>query len=711
MCRAIVGVTRFRVFCQGERIAFDRAIVTSRRVARTAERAVTMEEVDMDLEMEMDVDARDVGARRDGARGAIDADADDGGIARESGELDGGSDDAYEEDDAGYFVGSAAFVWEDEVYTYGGLAHEGEFVTSVYRWSGRGACYEVTATASDPDIGVPPGRYGHTAVVKGDSLYVFGGQGQFGSLNDLWVFDFVACTWTLMDVIGDPPPQRTGHCMCISDDVLFVFGGKDVQPGEDVVIYNDLYGFDLVESEWLTIDTQWKHPVGGDSCAMAARDSVLYVLSPSETSIEMVVWVLQLSVQGTPRWTMVARTGQVPSPRTSYLSCVLGNNWIVHGGRVLMRDTVLGDTYAFHFPTAEWARLNPESDTDPRFSHSGACVDGALVILHGSRDPSVRGPPEETGVCIAINLEAYLPFPIGDDDAKTYSTAPRTRKVEEEPQEEDVEEEAKTEVETESVLERNVLTQLNQRGVYGDKGGLLGGTLHVPIKGSHDSGDLEFIVGDCKIFAHSDLVSEGSKYLKEIMEKSPMTAALERKPDAMKITQKYYGFWGMPLALLLRAVYMILVVVAFTVRRVVSPEKDSRKRIVLTNTTVPVLLSALRWIYKIPVHPPEDMLPELFELAVSLKIDGLPTYCVDRLKKELHVESAAAAAKVGALSRNAALWKAAVKIGQQKWNEVSHTTGFIELQHSSPRIAQDYALAIHESVDLPGHKSFSTQIA
>jgi hypothetical protein len=41
------------------------------------------------------------------------------------------------------------------------------------------------------------------------------------------------------------------------------FGGKDVQPGQDVVAYNDLYGFDLKESEWLTIETKWRRPVVG----------------------------------------------------------------------------------------------------------------------------------------------------------------------------------------------------------------------------------------------------------------------------------------------------------------------------------------------------------------------------------------------------------------------------------------------------------------
>jgi len=624
-------------------------------------------------------------------------------------------DGSYEEE--GYFVGSAAFVWEDEVYTYGGLAHEGEFVTNIYRWSGRGACYEVPATATEPEVGLPPGRYGHSAVVHGDHLYVFGGQGQFGCLNDLWVFDFVRCSWTMIDVVGDPPPARTGHCMCISDNVVFIFGGKDVQPGQDVVVYNDLYGFDLAESEWLTIDTKWKHPVGGDGCAMAARNSVLYVLSPSETSIEMVVWVLQLSAQGTPRWTIVARAGQVPSPRTSYLSCVLGANWIVHGGRVLLQDSVLGDTYVFHFPTAEWARLNPESDTDPRFGHAGACVDGALVILHGARDPNIRGTPEEIGVCIAINLESYMPFPIGDEEEtgeeKRTTYADKIQKYDE--GEADIEvqaaeaKEKQAEVEDETSLDAKILVQLNKKGIYGTKGGLIGGSLHIPVKGTHDPGNLAIIVDDVKIFAHVDVVSDGSKYLKQLIEKSPMTAALQRTPDIATISKSYHPWFGSVLAATVQLFYYVAVIVAFSVRRLVSPQKDTMKTLVLRDARVPVVLAALRWIYQIPVHPPADMLLELYELAARLKIDGLPTYCISRFRKEVNVELAAAAAKVAFMSHNAALWKACVKIGQQKWNEVSHTDSFVELTTKSPAIARDFSMAIHESIILPGYSVFSSR--
>jgi hypothetical protein len=234
----------------------------------------------------------------------------------------------------------------------------------------------------------------------------------------------------------------------------------------------------------------------------------------------------------------------------------------------------------------------------------------------------------------------------------------------------------------------------------------MGGSLHVPIKGSHDPGDMHFIVDNVKIYAHTDVIRSGSKYLSELLDTSPITAAMNRTPDVVRLSKHYHRWLGMPLSLILRVLYYMSVLVLFTVRKVLSPEEDAIKSIVLQDTRVPVLLAALRWIYEIPVHPSPDMLSELYELAKRLKIDGLPSYCVDRLKREVNVELVASTAKVAYLSHNALLWKAAVRVGQQHWKEVSHTAGFLALTRDAPHIAQDFSLSIHESVVLPGRKSF-----
>ena len=525
-------------------------------------------------------------------------------------EFDGGEGGDAEDVDA-YLVGAVSVVWEDELYTFGGLAPEGEFVTAVSRWSGRGQTSEVAARASDPRVGVPPGRYGHSAVVVGDQLFVFGGQGQFGCLNDLWVFDFEACTWSLIDVVGAPPSVRTSHCACVSDDVMFIFGGKDVAPGQDAVTHTDLYGFDLKESEWLTIETRWRRPAGGDGCAMAASTGILYVLSPAETCMEMVVWCLQLSTAGALRWTQVPRSGQLPTPRTNFASCVFGSNWVIHGGRVLLQDGVLGDTFVFNFPTAEWGRLPPESDTDPRFGHTGSTVDGALVLLHGKRAADVTArpgaapdPAHDTGVCIAINLETYMMFPDheGTSDGGDRNSSQGHAKAAKDVQEEDP---APVET-TESVgrVKARKLDALNKQGVTGQRGGLIGGSMHAGHKGSHHAGDVALVAGNVKLHAHREIIEAASPGLARLMALRPVAGALARRPDLVTYALGVHPVAGQVLGLLLHLLHVLLVVVSFSVRAAVQAGTGGRRTtLVFRDMRVPVLVAMLRWIYRIPLHP------------------------------------------------------------------------------------------------------------
>lgn len=640
------------------------------------------------------------------------------------------------EDVDAYLVGAIAVVWENEVYTYGGLAPEGEFVTAVTRWSGRGLATEIHARAADPKVGTPPGRYGHSAVVVKDQLYVFGGQGQFGCLDDLWVFDFEACAWSLVRVEGAPPSPRTGHCACVSDNVMFVFGGRDVRPGMDAVTYDDLYGFDLTESEWLTVETKWKRPVGGDGCAMASTGRVLYVLSPSETAMEMLVWCLQLSAHGVLRWMQVPRAGQLPTPRTDYVACQYGANWVIHGGRVLMQDGALGDTHVFHFPTAEWGRLDPESDTDPRFGHAGSTVDGALVLLHGKRDTNAaRDPSRDTGVCVAVNLEEYIMFP--DDDAESledaYAFSPHERGFR---SGEDgdgggggggggergggpagvdlrgmlgVEDEGAGDLagfdETASASRMNskALSALNKKGVTGHKGGLLGGSLHAGRKGSHPTGDVELVAGNVKLHAHRDVIEAASPGLSKLMELRPIAAALRRKPDLLAYALGVHPVAGQAIGVLLHLLHVLVVVATFSLRAAVLAGTGSKKPVTLVfpDMRVPVLVAMLRWIYRIPAHPGRDLLVELHDAGEKYDVEGLPAYCAQRMRTEMCAEIAAGAARVARERREGRLWKAAVRCGQLEWGLVRYSEGMAGLVRTNPEVAKAFTLAVHDTISAP----------
>lgn len=626
--------------------------------------------------------------------------------------LDDFTDDGASE----YLVGATCCVWEDELYAYGGLTPEGEFVTTITRWSGRGQTTEVPAQPSDARLGIPPGRYGHTAVVVKDLLYVFGGQGQYGSLNDLWVFDFEACTWSLIDVVGAPPSARAGHCACLSDDVMFIFGGKDVQPGSDAVTYNDLYGFDVKESEWLTIETKWRRPAGGDGCAMASSNGILYVLSSSDATAEMLVWCLQLSAHGALRWTQVPRSGQLPTPRTNYVACTYGPNWVIHGGRVLHQEQALGDTYVFHFSTAEWARLDPKSDTDPRFSHAGATVDGALVLLHGKRNvdamaSTLRDPEKDTGVCIAINLESYIMFPDGyteNESTAGYSAFEKASKLKDSGEvgtgidvEGDDPELAAFETESVTKMNAKMMNKLNKKGVTGQKGGLLGGSLHVGHKGNHFPGDVELIAGNVKLHAHRDIIVDSSPGLAKLMELRPMAGALKRQPDLVEFALAIHPVAGQVLGMFVHLLHVFIVVVTFSIRGAMLTGTGSRRvTLVFPDMRVPVLVAMLRWMYRIPLHPGRDILVELCDAGIKYEVKGLENYCIHRMRMEMCAEIAAGASRIARQRDATGLWKSAVRCAQVEWGLVRYSQGMADLVQRHPETAKAFTLAVHSTITI-----------
>lgn len=659
-----------------------------------------------------------------------------------SDEEDEGSEQAAPES---YLVGAASVVWEGELYTYGGLTPEGEFLTAVKRWSGRGASSEVAARAADPAVGAPPGRYGHSAVTVDDALYVFGGQGQFGCLDDLWRFDFVSCEWRLVAATGAPPAPRTNHRACVSDDVMFVFGGRDVRPGADVINYDDLYGFDLEAGEWLAIETRWRRPAGGDGCAMTSANGVLYVLSPSETCTEMLVWCLQLGAKNALRWTQVPRSGNVPSPRVDYATATYGHNWIVHGGRVLLRDGALGDTYAFHFPTAEWARFDPESDTDPRFGHCGSALDGALVLLHGTRDPHAAAymaddaeEAKDAGECVAVDLTSYLPFPefgaekdeedafdahrhghlstVEERAAAMASGNERTGRAEGGPGEA---EEARGEEPEPDVaaferegfpkMNAKMLGKLNARGL-GQKGGLMGGSLHVPRKGSHAPGDVELVsgTGRIKLHAHADVLAAASPGLKRLMQQRPVAAALARREDLVDRACKAFGgrsaALGQLLGVAVHLVHVLAVLATFAFRRALEAG-GGKRRVTLVfppETSTATLVAMLRWMYRIPLHPPLPSLPELHDAATRYEVKGLAAYCEQRLLQEMRADVAAGAARIAQEKHISGLWKAAARCARRDWSAVASSPGMTALSAARPDVAARFALAVHDTIKVEG---------
>ena len=108
---------------------------------------------------------------------------------------------------------------------------------------------------------VPEGRSGHALLHrqsdKNENIILVGGYNDTGPLADIWVFDLSRNIW--QEIMGGStnrgPLPRVDFDACILGNKLFVFGGME-SDGDQALIYNDLWSFDLDSRIWTMLDEE-----------------------------------------------------------------------------------------------------------------------------------------------------------------------------------------------------------------------------------------------------------------------------------------------------------------------------------------------------------------------------------------------------------------------------------------------------------------------
>lgn len=179
-------------------------------------------------------------------------------------------------------------------------------------------------TDDDSSLSIPIERSGHSSVVYGNGMYIFGGMGKHRH-NDLFRFDFFNQTWQeiLPKDLSKVPSKRCKHSACIYNGMMYIFGGWDAS-GK----LNDMYRYKFDTNEW-------EH----------------------------------VHCTNTPR------------ARSAHSVVVYQNHMYLFGG---IGDNKFNDMYRFSFKTNQWTMIEQQNAPPRRSSYGGANIfDDRLYIVCG----------------------------------------------------------------------------------------------------------------------------------------------------------------------------------------------------------------------------------------------------------------------------------------------------------------------------------------
>lgn len=198
----------------------------------------------------------------------------------------------------------------------------------------------------------------HSAIVKGDLMYIFGGSDGDRETNNTMIFNCLTKNWTT--VISDNPnvpPALDSHSAALYEDgassYMIVFGGY--VSGDRS---NETYMMNLANNKWTHVSINGQSPEPRSNQVSVVYEDHLYVLGGSNEECERLndLWKLNLK---TNVWTQVMGLGEVPNGRSGHSAVVYKEFMIVFGGmRDITRET--NDMYSYDFITNTWVCFQGE---------------------------------------------------------------------------------------------------------------------------------------------------------------------------------------------------------------------------------------------------------------------------------------------------------------------------------------------------------------
>ncbi|KAJ1395815.1 Kelch-type beta propeller [Sesbania bispinosa] len=253
----------------------------------------------------------------------------------------------------------------------------------------------LTWSVAEASGNIPPPRVGVTMAAVGETIYVFGGRdAEHKELNELYSFDTKTSNWALISSGDIGPPNRSYHSMTADDRHVYVFGGCGVDGR-----LNDLWAFDVIDNKWLEFPSPGENLKGRGGPGLAVAQGKIWVVYGFAGQEMDDVHCFDLANK---TWAQVETSGQKPTARSVFSSVGNGKHIIVYGGEIDPSDQghlgagqFSGEVYALDTKTLAWLRLDDKVESGghpgPRgwCAFAGARRDGCEgLLVYGGNSPS-----------------------------------------------------------------------------------------------------------------------------------------------------------------------------------------------------------------------------------------------------------------------------------------------------------------------------------
>nr|XP_022307765.1 uncharacterized protein LOC111113768 isoform X2 [Crassostrea virginica] len=208
-----------------------------------------------------------------------------------------------------YLEGHTLVSHKKNLLLFGGSF--GDDVTDSALWIINPDVQHVRQVSCEPGFPQPCTRRHHSAVVHDGVMYVYGGHIDLkGSSSEMWAFHIAEEEWELMkprQQRGDMPEGRHGHSAVMYGRDMWVYGGTS-----GLTPKADLWYFNFHVGKWTRMKCRFGPPPLVGHAAVVVKDTMLLQGGEQNGELSSDFWIFSF---GSLKWTHIEIPNQVPSPR------------------------------------------------------------------------------------------------------------------------------------------------------------------------------------------------------------------------------------------------------------------------------------------------------------------------------------------------------------------------------------------------------------